>query len=51
MAEKAFLDVIENGKKIILDHHLVYHARQSYLLPFHSHCKINCPVTCTQITN
>jgi hypothetical protein len=27
-AEKAFLDVLEHGKKIILDHHLVYHARQ-----------------------
>jgi len=26
MSEQAFLDVIENGKKIILDHHLVYHA-------------------------
>lgn len=26
MSEKALVDVIENGKKIILDHHLVYHA-------------------------
>jgi len=27
-AEKAFEDVIEHGKKITLDDHLVYHARK-----------------------
>ena len=35
-AEEAFRAVFEFGPKIELDHHLVYHARQSILPPLHA---------------
>ena len=35
-AAQAFLTVLENGQKIELDHHLVYHTRESLVAPlFH----------------